>query len=110
MSEFDYNWINFVDDVSRTINTFSEPTLEVDGGEPIKIERSYGVRLKKSSFSSQEFRMYYQEASSFGIGSTKYLSLSRINSVNGVRTGDYKYGSFEKTIDWDSDQYRNYRL
>ena len=99
MSEFDYNWIKFTDDVNRTLNTFSTPTLKIDGGSPVQIERSYGAQLKKSSFSGHEFRLYFKEQDDFGLGGLKYITLAEVNSINGLSPRNYKYGFSERTID-----------
>ncbi|KRO00776.1 hypothetical protein [Companilactobacillus kimchiensis] len=109
MSEYDYNWIKYVDDVNRTLNTFSTPMLNIDGGSPIPIERSYGVQLKKAT-SSPEFRIFYKEESALGIGSVKYLPLIRVNSINGIRPGNYKYGFTERKPDWDSSETNRYKM
>lgn len=110
MSEFDFNWIKFVDDVNDTLNTFSTPTLTIDGDTPIEVDRSYGVQLKKASSSGQEFRMYYKTNDAFGLGNVEYVTLARVNSINDIRPNSYKYGFTERTPDWDSSQYNKYKI
>ena len=110
MSEFDYNWIKFTDDVNQTLKTFSTPTLSIDGGSPFQIERSYGAQLKKNSFSGHEFRLYFKKQDDLGLGGLKYITLAEVNSINGISPRNYKYGLTERTIDWDSSEYNSYKM